>query len=243
MHYIYGLHAVSAVIDQSPERILDFWVAKDKDDTKVLELENQVKSLGFSPQKMTKKSMDDKAETSHHQGVLIRVVEQKHKSEADIKNIIKDNQSPFFLILDGITDPHNLGACLRTADAAGVDAVIVPKDNSANINATVCKVACGASETIPLIPVTNLVRTLRDLKASGVWIYGAAGEADSNIYQTNLNGPVAVVMGSEGCGMRRLTRETCDTLISIPMSGYVSSLNVSVATGVVLYEAMRQRIK
>jgi 23S rRNA (guanosine2251-2'-O)-methyltransferase len=149
---------------------------------------------------------------------------------------------PLLLILDGVTDPHNLGACLRTADAAGVDAVIAPKDNSAPLNATVRKVACGAAEVVPYIQVTNLARTMKDIQGRGIWITGTAGEAEQSVYQANLTGPVALVMGAEGKGMRRLTRENCDYLINLPMAGSVSSLNVSVATGVCLFEAVRQRV-
>jgi 23S rRNA (guanosine2251-2'-O)-methyltransferase len=149
--------------------------------------------------------------------------------------------TPFLLVLDGVTDPHNLGACLRSADAAGVHAVIVPRDRSAQLNATAKKVACGAAENVPLIRVTNLARTLRLLQEMNVWVVGTAGEADHTLYQSKMTGPMALVMGAEGEGMRRLTREHCDELISIPMAGTVSSLNVSVATGICLFEAVRQR--
>ena len=148
---------------------------------------------------------------------------------------------PFLLVLDGVQDPHNLGACLRSADAAGVHAVIVPKDRSAGLTATVRKVACGAAETVPLLAVTNLARTLRTLQDAGVWLFGAAGEAEKSIYDIDLKGPLALVMGNEGSGLRRLTREHCDELFAIPMVGTVESLNVSVATGVALFEAGRQR--
>jgi 23S rRNA (guanosine2251-2'-O)-methyltransferase len=147
----------------------------------------------------------------------------------------------FLLILDGIQDPHNLGACLRTADAAGVDAVILPRDRSAPLNATVRKVACGAAEFVPVVRVTNLARIMRAIRDRGIWVYGAAGEAESTLYQTDLSGPLALVLGGEGKGLRRLTREHCDGLVSIPLDGSVSSLNVSVATGVCLFEARRQR--
>jgi len=145
------------------------------------------------------------------------------------------------LVLDGVTDPHNLGACLRSAEAAGVQFVIVPKDNSASLTPTVVKVACGAAEVLPLVRVTNLSRTLEWLQSQGVWLVGAAGEAEQDHYQMNLTGPLAIVMGAEGKGLRRLTRERCDSLIRIPMMGEVSSLNVSVASGICLFEALRQR--
>jgi 23S rRNA (guanosine2251-2'-O)-methyltransferase len=156
--------------------------------------------------------------------------------------LASQNVPPFLLILDGVTDPHNLGACLRTADAVGVQAVIVPKDKSASLSPTVRKVACGAAETVPLVRVTNLARFMRGLRDDGVWLIGTAGEAGSTLYQADFKGAVALVMGAEGKGMRRLTREHCDLLINIPMQGQVDSLNVSVATGVCLYEALRQRL-
>jgi 23S rRNA (guanosine2251-2'-O)-methyltransferase len=148
---------------------------------------------------------------------------------------------PFLLILDGVQDPHNLGACLRSADAAGVDAVILPKDRSAPLSATARKVACGAAETVPVIRVTNLARSLRAIRDAGVWLYGAAGDAQQSLYEADLSGPLALVLGGEGRGLRRLTREHCDVLMAIPMAGSVSSLNVSVATGICLFEARRQR--
>jgi 23S rRNA (guanosine2251-2'-O)-methyltransferase len=176
-----------------------------------------------------------------HQGIVARVKPGRQYQESDLPDLLESLDSPFLLILDGITDPHNLGACLRSADAAGVHAVIVPRDRSAQLNATAKKVASGAAEHVPLITVTNLARTMRVLQDANVWIVGTAGEADHNLYQSKMTGPMALVMGAEGEGMRRLTREHCDELISIPMSGSVSSLNVSVATGVCLFEAVRQR--
>ena len=151
------------------------------------------------------------------------------------------NQPPFLLILDGITDPHNLGACMRSAEAAGIQAIIVPKDNAVGVTPTVQKVASGAAEIIPLVVVTNLSRTLKQLQERGIWIIGAAGEAEQLIYETDLKGPLAIVMGAEEKGLRRLTRENCDILAKLPMMGLVSSLNVSVATGICLFEALRQR--
>ena len=153
----------------------------------------------------------------------------------------RNDESPFLLILDGVTDPHNLGACLRNADAAGVQAIVVPKDKAARITATVRKVAVGAAETVPLVQVTNLARTMKQLQQMGVWIIGTAGETDTCLYDVKLDGPMALVMGAEGKGMRRLTREHCDQLVKLPMAGSVSSLNVSVATGICLFEIVRQR--
>jgi len=162
--------------------------------------------------------------------------------EAGLLRLVDDSPGPvLLLVLDGITDPHNLGACLRSADAAGVHAVIVPKDKSADLGPTVSKVACGAAEAVPFARVTNIARTLEALKARGVWIYGTAGEAQATVYDSDFSGPVALVMGAEGAGLRRLTRELCDHLVKLPMAGSVSSLNVSVATGICLFEAVRQR--
>ena len=166
------------------------------------------------------------------------------ESELDalLDKLSAEQKTPFFLILDGVTDPHNLGACIRNADAAGAHGVIVPKDNSVGLTSVVSKVASGAAEVVPLFQVTNLARTMRHIQDKGVWIVGAAGEADSNVYQADFKGALAIAMGAEGKGLRRLTRESCDSLISIPMSGTVSSLNVSVATGICLFEAVRQRL-
>ncbi|MGL5250136.1 MAG: 23S rRNA (guanosine(2251)-2'-O)-methyltransferase RlmB, partial [Enterovibrio sp.] len=176
-----------------------------------------------------------------HQGLVARVKAGRQYNENDLDALLQENAAPLLLILDGVTDPHNLGACLRNADAAGVTAVIVPKDRSATLNATARKVAVGAAETVPLVRVTNLARTMRHLQQQGVWIVGTAGDAPNDIYQTKLTGALAIVMGAEGEGMRRLTRETCDVLTKIPMVGTVSSLNISVAAGVCLFEALRQR--
>ena len=174
---------------------------------------------------------------------MAAVSESREWSEDDLLAMLSgSDKPPFLLILDGVTDPHNLGACLRTADAVGVQAVVVPKDKSASLSPTVRKVACGAAETVPLVRVTNLARFMRTIRDDGVWLIGTAGEADNTLYQADFTGPVALVMGAEGKGMRRLTREHCDLLINIPMLGHVDSLNVSVATGVCLYEALRQRL-
>ena len=185
--------------------------------------------------------LDNKAKDEQHQGIIANVKAARTLNEKDLDDIIAKETTPFFLVLDGVTDPHNLGACLRSADAAGVHGVIVPKDKSAKLNGTARKVACGAAETVPFIQVTNLARTLRDIKEAGVWVVGTAGETDTTLFNANLTGPMAVVMGAEGDGMRRLTREHCDELVKIPMVGTVSSLNVSVATGICLFEVLRQR--
>ena len=240
---IYGIHAVKSFLDRTPERIIEVFVLKGRDDKRLHPLLNELHSLGISVQFLNRQTLDNKANGEVHQGIIARVQPAKELNENDLDVILANKQNPFLLVLDGVTDPHNLGACLRTADAAGVDAVIVPKDKSAQLTSIARKVACGAAEAVPLIRVTNLARTLRDIQQNhNVWVVGTAGEASETIYQTKLTGALALVMGAEGDGMRRLTRECCDQLISIPMAGSVSSLNVSVATGVCLFEILRQRL-
>ena len=182
------------------------------------------------------------ADGVNHQGVLAWVRSPKPRLEKDLPDLLQGlDRPPFLLILDGVQDPHNLGACLRTADAAGVHAVIAPKDNAAGLTPTVCKVASGAAETVAYVQVTNLARAMDRLKEQGIWLTGTAGEATTDVYQADLKGPLGLVMGAEGSGLRRLTRERCDHLVRLPMLGRVESLNVSVATGICLYEALRQR--
>lgn len=240
---IYGIHSVRAVLERDPARFVEAYVLKGRQDDRLLPVLNELARIGVSIQEMNRKVLDDKAKGANHQGVIAKVKPAKPLNENDLDDILAQHEQPLLLVLDGVTDPHNLGACLRNADAAGVAAVIVPKDKSAPLTATVSKVACGAAETVPLVRVTNLARTMRALQEKGVWFVGTAGEATHDIYHSKLNGPLAIVMGAEGDGMRRLTRETCDDLIKIPMAGTVSSLNVSVATGICLFEAVRQRLQ
>ena len=240
---IYGIHAVKAFLDNAPERLIEVLVLKGREDKRLNALLNELYRLGISVQQANRQTLDNKAKGEVHQGIIAKIMPQKELNENDLAMILAQKSQPFLLILDGVTDPHNLGACLRTADAAGVDAVIVPKDKSAQLTPTARKVASGAAETVPLIRVTNLARTMRELQERhNIWIIGTAGEADSGIYNAKLTGAIALVMGAEGGGMRRLTREHCDQLISIPMAGSVSSLNVSVATGVCLFEIVRQKL-
>ncbi|WP_429110110.1 MULTISPECIES: 23S rRNA (guanosine(2251)-2'-O)-methyltransferase RlmB [Aeromonas] len=242
---IYGIHAVSALLERTPERFIEVWALKGRDDDRLQPLLTELESLGIKVQSVNRKTLDDKAEGNNHQGIMAKVIEAPRLAEHDLASLLDglavQETAPFLLVLDGVTDPHNLGACLRSADAAGVHAVIVPRDKATGLTSIVRKVACGAAEVVPLIQVTNLARTLRELQERGVWIVGTAGEADHDLYQAKLTGPMALVMGAEGKGMRRLTREHCDELVSIPMAGAVSSLNVSVASGVCLFEAVRQR--
>ena len=238
---IYGIHAVKALLDNDPQRFLEVFILKGRDDRRLQPLIAELEATGIVIQVANRQWLDEKVEGAVHQGIIARVREGRQYQENDLPALLESVDTPFLLVLDGVTDPHNLGACLRSADAAGVHAVIVPRDRSAQLNATAKKVACGAAENVPLIRVTNLARTLRLLQEMNVWIVGTAGEADHTLFQSKMTGPMALVMGAEGEGMRRLTREHCDELISIPMAGKVSSLNVSVATGICLFEAVRQR--
>lgn len=242
---VFGIHAVNALLEKSPERFIEMWLLKGREDERFLPITNLARKYGIPAQMVQRRVLDDKSEGEQHQGVVARVKQGKILTENDLEDIIqtaeKQNIPPFLLILDGVTDPHNLGACLRNADAAGVQAIIVPKDNAAKLTPTVRKVAVGAAESVPLVQVTNLARTMKHLQQMGVWIIGTAGETDTCLYDVKLSGPMALVMGAEGKGMRRLTRENCDQLVKLPMAGSVSSLNVSVATGICLFEMVRQR--
>ncbi|MBK3808514.1 23S rRNA (guanosine(2251)-2'-O)-methyltransferase RlmB [Stutzerimonas stutzeri] len=238
---IYGLHAVEALLRHHPKRVKQVWLAEGRGDPRVQVLIELAAQARVSVGQCERREMDAWVE-GVHQGVVAEVSASQVWGEAMLDELLDRAEGPpLLLVLDGVTDPHNLGACLRTADAAGALAVIVPKDKSATLNATVRKVACGAAEVIPLVAVTNLARTLEKLQQKGLWVVGTAGEAEQSLYAQDLTGPIVLVMGAEGRGMRRLTREHCDYLVRLPMAGSVSSLNVSVATGVCLFEALRQR--
>lgn len=240
--YIFGQHAVAAILGKQPERIIQFYVQNGRRDRQTEQLLAEAKKQHVGVQFVERSELDKLSDNGNHQGVAVFCQKMRAYSEADIKTLIEASDSPpAILILDGVQDPHNLGACFRSADAAGITMIIAPKDKAVGITPVVAKVACGAVEHVPFIQVTNLARTMKQLKDMGVWLYGAAGEAKQTVYQTDLTGPVALVMGAEGDGLRRLTRETCDALIRIPMQGTVSSLNVSVATGVMVFELVRQR--
>jgi 23S rRNA (guanosine2251-2'-O)-methyltransferase len=238
---IYGLHAVEALLRHHPKRVKQIWLAEGRDDPRVQALMELAGQSKVRVGQCERREMDAWVE-GVHQGVVADVSPSQVWGDAMLEELLDRTEgAPLLLVLDGVTDPHNLGACLRTADAAGALAVIIPKDKSATLNATVRKVACGAAEVIPLVAVTNLARTLEKLQQRGLWVVGTAGEADKEIYDQDLSGPIVLVMGAEGKGMRRLTREHCDFLVKLPMAGSVSSLNVSVASGVCLFEALRQR--
>lgn len=249
--YIYGIHAVAAMLAERPEQIRELVIFASRKDQRIGQLIEQAGSEGIRIKRLEKNAFDRLRQQwlvpeQGHQGVMAARVALKLYRESDWQDLLEQakaqNKPAFILILDGVTDPHNLGACLRSAEAAGVQMVIAPKDHSAPLTPVAIKVACGAADTVPYIQVTNLARVLKQLKEAGVWLYGAAGEAKADLYQTTLTGPLALILGAEGEGMRRLTREHCDALVKIPMQGKVSSLNVSVACGVMLFEALRQRL-
>ena len=238
---IHGFHAVNARLFQSPKSLVELFVATGRDDRRMQDVLDKAASENGRVISVDTARLDAMTGRARHQGVAA-VIDVSHRI-VNVDDVLDTlNEPPLLLILDGVTDPHNLGACLRVADAMGVHAVIAPKDRSAGLNATVSKVACGAAEVVPYVQVTNLARCLRDIKDRGIWIAGTDMDASTDLYHCDAAGPLAWVMGSEGEGMRRLTREHCDLLVSIPMFGTVESLNVSVATGMVLSESRRQRV-
>jgi 23S rRNA (guanosine2251-2'-O)-methyltransferase len=251
MQFIYGIHAVDSLLRTNPKSVQRLWLQQGRDDKRIASLLELAQNQGVPTAREPRQNLDDMVD-GRHQGAVAETLDMPGGAdvpggnlweEADLYRAIDAKQGPILLlILDGVTDPHNLGACIRSADAAGVDAVIVPKDKSADLNPTCRKVACGAAEVVPFVKVTNIARTMEALKERGVWLYGTAGEAENTLYDSDLSGSVALVMGAEGAGLRRLTREGCDHLVKLPMAGSVSSLNVSVATGVCLFEIVRQRV-
>lgn len=239
---VYGWHVVEALLKNRPDAVKRIVVGAQRQDQRFVKLKALAPSFAFEFK--TPKELDTWLPDVVHQGVVAYVIPSRELNENELWDHLDGLTRPAFLVvLDGVTDPHNLGACLRTADAVGVDAIIIPKDRAASLSATVRKVSAGASETVKLAAVTNLSRTLTELRGRGIWVVGTAEEADRSLYASDLTGPLAIVMGAEGKGMRRLTQENCDFCVNLPMQGSVESLNVSVATGVVLYEALRQRLK
>jgi 23S rRNA (guanosine2251-2'-O)-methyltransferase len=239
--WVFGLHAVRGAL-RTPERLLELWVDAKRRDHRLGELLALAEEAGVTTRQVAGDELARLAEGGRHQGVVARLRQQQSQDEPYLKALLKRlREPPFLLILDEVQDPHNLGACLRTADGAGVHAVITPRDRSAGLTPTVRKVASGAAESVPLIQVSNLARTLKWLKQEGIWLIGTAGEAAETLYECDLEGALAIVMGGEAKGLRRLSRQHCDKIVRLPMSGTVESLNVSVAAGVALYEAVRQR--
>jgi len=240
---IYGLHAVRHALQHSPQAVLEIWVQDNRQTAKDIIRLLETAAGAASVQAVPRQTLDRLTEYGRHQGIAVRMRRGRLTAQ-DLDSLLLNvaaTELPLYLALDGIQDPHNLGACLRTADAAGVTAVILPKDRAVGMTPTVAKVASGAMESVPIVQVANLARALRQLKDAGVWIVGASGDAADSIYQTDLNRPLALVLGAEGKGLRENTRNHCDLLARIPMAGTVASLNVSVAAAVCLYEAVRQR--
>jgi 23S rRNA (guanosine2251-2'-O)-methyltransferase len=241
---IFGIHTITALLNKNANHITKLYLQQERHDQRLQQIIDLAKAQHIAIKLLSKIELDKLLPEANHQGVIAHCASAINFTEADIEKILTElNGPPFLLILDGVQDPHNLGACLRSANAAGVHMVIAPRDRSVGMTPAVRKVACGAAEVTPFIQVTNLARTLEFLKKQGIWLYGAAGDAQNSLYQTKLTGPLALVLGAEENGLRRLTRDTCDDLLFIPMFGSVGSLNVSVATGVFLFEAVRQRGK
>jgi len=239
---IYGWHAVQAAIERAGDRIETLWLAEGRRGPRLAALLKAAQAARIEPKYVTRAELDRLVDDKPHQGVVADYRPQAAPAAGDLNEFLaRLTGAAFLLVLDGVQDPHNLGACLRSADAAGAQAVIVPRDNAVMVNATVRKVASGAAETVPVFAVVNLARALEQLRTAGIWVVGASAEADTTLYDVDLTGPLALVLGGEGEGLRRLTREHCDVLAAIPLAGSVASLNVSAAAAVCLYEALRQR--
>ena len=239
---LFGFHAVGVRVKTAPQSVTEVYIDPTRRDARMRQFVDRAKEAGVKLLEADGLRLSQLAGNHRHQGVVARVLALDVARTLDeCLDAIPANQPPLLLVLDGITDPHNLGACLRVADGAGVHAVIAPKDHAVGINATVAKVASGAAETMPYFMVTNLARTLEALKERHIWVMGTTDDATQTLYDLDLRGPTAWVLGAEGSGLRQLTRKTCDQLVSIPMAGGVESLNVSVASGICLYETVRQR--
>ena len=240
--WIVGINPVEGALSNDAERVRELVIEQGQRNARVLELAERAKALKITVNHRPREQLDKLAGEAHHQGVAALYEPPPMAHENDLAALMeRDGSGTLVLVLDGVTDPHNLGACLRSSAAAKVTAVIVPKDRAVGLTPVVRRASAGGADRVPLIAVTNLARTLRELKDAGVWITGLDGETETSIYAVDFKGPVAIVLGSEGEGMRRLTRELCDFVAKIPMPGAMESLNVSVATGVVLFEALRQR--
>jgi len=245
--WIAGINAVSAAVEHDAANVREVLIEAGAKNPRLTEIETAARRADIDVRRVASQALEGVVGNLRHQGVVARYAAAKTWSENELEGLIEAAQGrALVLILDGVQDPHNLGACLRSAAAAGATAVIIPKDKAVQVNATVRKTSAGAADSVPVVPVTNLARALRDLQKLGVWIYGLAGEAETSLYSLDLRGNVALALGGEADGLRRLTRETCDQLVKIPMPGGdaasgVESLNVSVAAGVTLFEAVRQR--
>ncbi len=240
--WVVGLNAVASSIEHDAEHVREVLVEAGGRNARLTEIEENARRKGIDVRRVSAQALDGVAGGVRHQGVAARYAAAKTWDEHELAGLVEAAEGKaLVLVLDGVQDPHNLGACLRSAAAAGATAVVIPKDKSATVNATVRKTSAGAADRLPVVAVTNLSRCLRDLQKLGVWIYGLAGEAGTSLYAQDLRGNVALVLGGEADGLRRLTREHCDGLVKIPMPGDIESLNVSVAAGITLFEAVRQR--
>lgn len=240
-HILLGFHAVSAALDGGRGRVNALLVAAEAKNPRIDPLVEQARNDGIEVRRVPRAELDNISNGERHQDLIAEFTPANLFGERDLAQLLESaGTPPLVLILDGIQDPHNLGACLRTAEAAGVDIVVMPKDKSAPISAVARRAAAGAAELLPIVVATNLARVLRQLKDAGIWLAGASDDAPQSLYEADLTGPLGLVMGSEGQGMRRLTEEHCDYLVSIPMRGAVDSLNVSTATAVCLFEIRRQ---
>jgi 23S rRNA (guanosine2251-2'-O)-methyltransferase len=241
-NFSYGAHTVYALLQLSPQKIMHIWLQENRKDTQIRKIMHLARQHGISIQVISRADLNRLVGHEKHQGMIAQLKPESKKNMEDLEDWLSElKEPPFLLVLDQIQDPHNLGACLRSADAAGVHGVIFPKDRSVSITGIVRKVASGATESLPIFQVTNLARTLVMLRDRDIRVVGADADAKCTLFESKLTGSLAVVMGNEGTGLRRLTKENCDELLSIPMVGTVSSLNVSVATGIFLFEAVRQR--
>jgi 23S rRNA (guanosine2251-2'-O)-methyltransferase len=242
---LYGFHAVGVRIKTTPASVIEIYIDASRRDQRMRQFVERAKEANLRLIEADGLRLTKLCGSAGHQGVVALVNAVVHSKSIDdvLEQLEASSEAtpPLILVLDGVTDPHNLGACLRVADGAGAHAILAPKDHAVGVNATVAKVASGAAETVPYFMVTNLARSLGELKERNIWVIGTSDDAEKTIYDVDLKGPIALVMGAEGPGMRQLTRKTCDQLVRIPMSGAVESLNVSVASAVCLYEALRQR--
>jgi 23S rRNA (guanosine2251-2'-O)-methyltransferase len=240
---IFGLHAIQAALELPVSRVTEIYLADERHDARADALINAAKLHNITPKKVEREQLDEMAPDARHQGAIARCTPLKELNESDLFKLVEQltDTAPLLLILDGVQDPHNLGACLRTAEAAGAHAVIAPKDRASGLTSTAMKVSSGSAERLPFFQVTNLARVLRELQELGVWLVGTSGDSESTLFEADFRGPLAIILGAEGRGIRRLTREHCDQVVYIPMKGGAESLNVSVAAGVCLFEAARQR--
>jgi 23S rRNA (guanosine2251-2'-O)-methyltransferase len=241
--HVYGLHPVQSLLEHGPERVRQLWVQAGRDDERLAAILGLAGRAGIPVERVRREALDRMAAGGRHQGVVASALEPPALGEDDLEALLDGLDEPaFLLILDGVQDPRNLGACLRTADAAGMHAVVVPRDRAAGLTGAGRKAAAGAADTVPLVRVVNLARCLKKLKARGIWLVGADAEGSGTVFEADLTGPLALVLGAEGTGLRRLTREACDLLVRLPMRGTVESLNVAVAAGVFIYQALGRRL-